>query len=124
MKLVFDSFAWIAFFTDEDKGKVAELLKHNAGEIFTTAANFYEVSYRVFQEKGREKQLEALSFIKKYSEIIPISEEIAITASELRLSHGLSAIDAFTLAAGRHWKAKVVTGDPDFVKFGGEVIMI
>ena len=124
MELVFDSFAWLAFFFNEDKGKVKQLLERNNGEIFTTSASLYEVYYRVHQRKGQKERDEAIAFIRGVSKILPITETVALCAGELRIRHGLSAIDAFTLAAAMGQGAKLVTGDPDFAEFKDENLML
>ncbi|HIH19729.1 TPA: type II toxin-antitoxin system VapC family toxin [Candidatus Micrarchaeota archaeon] len=124
MELVFDSFAWLAFFFKEDNGKVKQLLERNKGEIFTTSANLYEVYYRIHQRKGQKERDEAIAFIKGVSNLLPITESIALSAGELRIQHGLSAIDAFTLAAAREQDAKLVTGDLDFARLKDENIIM
>ena len=59
---------------------------------------------------------EALTFIKSNATLLDVTEEIASTAGEIRLTEELNAIDAFTLAAARRINAHVLTGDKDFEK--------
>ena len=122
---VFDSFAWIELFKGGKKGeKVRRLLNEGRDRIATTTANYYEVYYRLEQEKGPALRERYLHFIETKAAVIPISIDIASVAAQIRLVEGLSAIDAFTLAAARKLKAKVVTGDKDFEKLKDEVVFI
>jgi len=116
-RFVIDSFAWMEFFKGTSRGKkVKDIIEDERIQKYTTAANYYEIYYRIFQEKGQSIKDEAISFIKANSKLVDITEEIASIAAEIRIDEGLSAIDSFTLAAARLIKAKVLTGDKDFSK--------
>ncbi|MEK6953834.1 MAG: PIN domain-containing protein [Candidatus Micrarchaeota archaeon] len=117
MKLMLDTFAWILILEEGAAGsKVVKMIEQNQGELYTTAGNLYEVHYRVAEKYGRAKLLEFETMIKTEAQIIPIDAELATLAAEMRLKHGLKAIDAFTYAAAQQLGAKVVTGDKDFAK--------
>jgi len=122
---VFDSFAWLELFDGTPRGQhVKKILDQGGHEITTTSANYYEVFYRIEQKLGPIIRDQHMHYITNNSRIIPIDREIAEVAAQLRLTDRLSAIDAFTLAAARISKGKVVTGDKDFQKFKNEVILI
>lgn len=113
--LIVDSFAWIEFFKGTEKGKkVLNHLKNSEGSVATTAANYYEVYYRITQDAGAVKREEALKVIRNVAMIVPINEELAAIAGEIRLRKGLSAVDSFTLAAAKKFGGKVLTGDKHF----------
>ncbi len=114
---VIDSFAWMEFFKGTERGgKVKKIMEDDSIGKYTTTANYYEIHYRLTQEKGPGLRDEALAFIKANTRLLDITEEIASTAGEIRVNEGLSAVDAFTLAAARNLKSKVLTGDQDFSK--------
>lgn len=118
MNLVFDSNAWISYFEGKEKSFVVErLIKENTGKIMTTAANLYEVKHLALRSGGRNAAEEAVAFIKNNSRIIPVDERLALHAAEIRASTGLSAIDAFTVAAAQLLNAKIVSGDAHFAPF-------
>ena len=122
---VLDSFAWIELFKGSKKGeKVKQLLNEHSDKISTTTANYYEVYYHLEQEKGPVLREKYLRFIENKTTVIPISIDIASAAAQIRLVEKFSAIDAFTLAAARKLKAKVVTGDKDFEKLKDEVVFL
>ena len=113
MNLLLDSWAWIEFFKGTEKGKkVKDLVK--GSEVYTSAGNVYEVYYRLKEDEGGEKTLNAMNFMEDRCTILPIDKEVAIKAGEIRLKEKLRAIDAFTLAAARMAKVKVLTGDAHF----------
>jgi len=125
MNLIVDSFAWIEFFKGTSRGqKVYGLLENSKNRLYTTTGNYYELYYRLTQECGQLKREEALAYIRHKTTLLEITEVIARSAGELRLAEGLSAIDAFTLAAARINNGKVVTGDKDFDRFKDEIIRI
>ena len=125
MNLVLDSFAWMEFFKGTTRGrKVLELLGCADNRFYTTTGNYYEIYYRLTQECGKIKMEEALAYIRHNTTLLDITEELARMAGEIRLKEGLSAIDAFTLAAARANNAKVVTGDRDFSRFKEEIIPV
>ncbi len=124
MNLVFDSSAWQAYFGGGEKSfAVEKLLKENAGKILTTTANLYEIKYLSLRE-GREKADAAVAFVRNNAQIVPIDEYLAMAAAELRASHGLSAVDAFTLAASQAHGAKIVSADPHFAPFKKHLLKI
>ena len=124
MKLLFDTSAWLAIFFNQDTGKAEQLLQKNPGEILTTAANLYEIYYKAAGKNGTDKAVISVSSVKNYSKILDVTEEIALEAAKLRLSHGVKAIDAFTLAASRLNNAKLVTADHDFDAFKNETVFL
>lgn len=125
MGLVVDSFAWLEFFKGGPLAeKILGILERSKGSVYTTTANFYEVYYRSSEIYGPEKRERNLAVIKANAELLYLSENMAREAGEIRLRHGLSAIDAFTLAAARIIGGKVLTGDPHFKEFAGEIVFI
>ena len=125
MKLLVDSSAWLEFFLGQDKAnKILKLMEGNKEGLYTTTANYYEVYHIVTKDFGPKKREEALAVIKDNATLLTITEAIAREAAEIRLEHGLSAVDAFTLAASRLANAKVLTADSDFKKFPNEAIIV
>lgn len=125
MRVMVDSFAWLELFSGGSRGaRIREIMEKSPGELYTTAANYYEVYYRATQSAGPDKRDEGLAIIKSNAIVLPVGETVATGAAKIRLTHGLSAVDAFTLAAARMVGAKVLTGDSDFKKFPKEIIWV
>lgn len=114
MNVLLDSWAWIEVFKGTDAGRKVITEVKKAGTAFTTAVNLYEVCYRIREDEGEERMMQAQSFIEHRATILDIDKKIAFAAVHVRLKERLQAIDSFTLAAARLNAAKVVSGDPHF----------
>jgi len=115
VNILIDTWGWLKIREGSSGGdRVKKLIRLNAGSVFTTTANLFEVSYKAEQKAGREDAQEFIRTIRQTANILPITEEIALLAAHYRLADGLRAIDAFTYAAAILNNAKVVTGDSDF----------
>ncbi len=125
MKLVVDSWAWLALTEDEKTSKkVLDLIENKENEIFTTTLSAFEVIYRLEEKlSNRGKALEFFESMKLKSKIIEIDENLAIIASEVRKKEKLAAMDSFVYATAIKLNAHILTGDNDF-KGKTRVIML
>lgn len=112
--VLIDSWSWIEYY----KGTVNAdaTAKYIEGDIiaYVSAINLSEV-YRWFLLSYNNKEARsALQDIKDRCFIVPVDEDIAVTAAKIKheLKWGLG--DSIILATARKKNAKVVTGDPDF----------
>jgi len=123
---VLDSYALIAHFEDEAGGEqVRKVLKAaHAGKtkLYMSVINFGEVYYNTYRERGREKADETLFIIEQLPvTIVNADMEITIKAAELKSVHSVAYADCFAAALAIIKKAKVITGDPEFKRFGETV---
>jgi ribonuclease VapC len=123
---VLDSYAMIAHFEDEAGGeKVRKVLKAaHAGKtkLYMSVINFGEIYYNTYRERGREKADEAVFMIEQLPvTIVNADMEITIEAAGLKSVHPVAYADCFAAALGIRKKAKVITGDPEFKRFGEAV---
>jgi ribonuclease VapC len=123
---VLDSYAIIAHFEDEAGGeKVRKVLKDaHAGKtkLYMSVINFGEIYYNTYRERGREKADEAVFMIEQLPvTIVNADIEITIEAAGLKGAHSVAYADCFAAALGIRKKAKVITGDPEFKRFGERV---
>lgn len=123
---VLDSYALLAHFEDEAGGaQVEKILKAGqAGrtKLFLSVVNFGEVYYTTFRERGREDADEVMSIMKQLPiTIVPADTENTLEAAKLKGIHAVAYADCFAAALGMRKKARVVTGDPEFKKFGESV---
>jgi predicted nucleic acid-binding protein len=56
----------------------------------------------------------ALSFITERSFVLPLTQDIALRAADVKHSDGLHTVDAIIYATGLQKGAEVVTGDQHF----------
>jgi len=125
---ILDSYALIAHFEDEPGGvQVEKLLKAaQAGKtkLFLSVINFGEVYYTTLRERGEEKA-EEVKLILEQLPIISVAadKEITLEAAKQKGRYTVAYADCFAAALGIRKKAKVVTGDPEFKKFGDDVVI-
>jgi ribonuclease VapC len=123
---VLDSHALLAHFEDEAGGaRVEKLLKAaQAGKtkLFLSVINYGEVYYTTLRERGREKADEVKFVMEQLPiAIVPADRELTLEAAKLKGTHPVAYADCFAAALGARKKARVVTGDPEFRKFGQTV---
>ncbi len=123
---VFDSFALIAHLEGEGRGKkVTELLSMSlAGKtaIFMSMINVGEVYYITMRERGAEKAEEVLMLVEQLPiRMVLPDRELTIEAARLKAAHPVAYADCFAAALAVKKKVKIVTGDPEFKKFGAKV---
>jgi ribonuclease VapC len=123
---VLDSYALLAHFEDEEGGvEVRKILKAaQAGKtkLFLSVINFGEIYYNTFRERWRDKAGEVRFMTEQLPIIVVIADtDITMEAARLKGAHAVAYADCFAAALGIRKKAKVVTGDPEFKKFGTSV---
>ena len=123
---VLDSFALLAHFEDEPGAeRVRNLLKSARAEktsLFLSVINFGELYYTTLRERG-PKEAEEIRFIMAQLPIeIPDADmELTLAAAKLKGRHSVACADCFAAALGIRKQARVITGDPEFKKFGEAV---
>ena len=111
--IVVDSSGWIEFFSDGPHAdEFAKRLRRQA-EIITPTIAIYEVYKWIKRERSEEDALQAIATMKT-TRITDLTENLALTAADISLSHGLAMADAIVLAVARTNGAELVTTDTDF----------
>ena len=112
-----------AHFEDEPGGEqVRKVLKAaHAGKttLYMSVINIGEIYYNTFQERGREQADEAVFIMRQLPvTIVNADMEITMEAAGLKSVHAVAFADCFAAALGIRKKATVITGDPEFKRFG------
>lgn len=111
--IVIDSSGWIEFFADgPHAAEFATRLRHPAAVITPTVA-MYEVYKWIKRERSEDEALAAVATMKKTT-VLDLTEEVALTAADLSLEHGLAMADSMMLAFAREHDAALVTTDSGF----------
>ncbi len=120
MKVLLDSSGWIEFFTD---GPLAD---RYAGyfapkyQLITPTIVLYEVYKKIKRERGEETALVFAGRLNS-TQLIGLTESIALLAADMSLQHGLAVADAIVYATARDQNAVLVTGDADLKDLPGVV---
>jgi len=110
---VVDSSGWIEFFTDGPLSDSYAARLRNMPAIVTPVIVLYEVYKRLKRDLSEDDAVVAISAMQR-TRIAPITSELALTAADLSLEHGLAMADALILATARLFRAELVTSDSDF----------
>lgn len=112
---VIDSSGWIEFFTD---GKHTDTyLKYLDSDkpIWLPSLVVYEVYKKVCREKSEADALLAVTQMEGKSEaVIPLDDQLAMSAADASLRHGLAMADAIIYTTAIQEAATLITGDKHF----------
>jgi len=111
--IVIDSSGWVEFFVDGPLSNAYARRLRNLPAILTPVIVLYEVYKRLKRELSEDDAVVAVSAMQR-TRIIPITAELALTAADLSLEHGLAMADAMILATAKLYRAELVTSDRDF----------
>lgn len=111
--ILVDSFGWIEYLAE---GRLAERYEEyldNLAEVITPTIVLYEVYRKLRRERKEEETLLVVAQIMK-TRIVPLSQEIALSAAEISLKHSLPMADAIVYATAVKEACPVVTSNPHF----------
>lgn len=128
-KYVLDSFAILAYLTEEEGADVVEDLLNKAknGEIrlYLNYVNLGEVYYITIREKDVNEANESIALVKRLPiEFVQVDERIALIAGRVKATYSVSYADAFVVATAIMKEATIVTGDPEFKSIDMQVLWI
>ena len=120
-----DSWVWLEFFQEDEKAKEAEKaieeMQEEGGVISSTVLT--EVRYRIRTRFGEQEADRLTALITGFEEleIMPVTEEVAVYAADLRHKYyersqnQISYADTIHIATAAMTECnKLYTGDPDF----------
>ncbi len=111
MKLL-DSFAWIEYFSGSETGAKVKAYIDGTESLYTPSICLTEVKTRYLRDK--RDPTDNLNFMMERSFVLPLSQEIALSAADVRQRYGLHTVDAIIYATGEGRNMTVVTGDRHF----------
>lgn len=125
MKILFDTSAWIEYFTGSKMGEIVSSHIEN-DEVITSVISLLELSYKADREKWNIKDY--LNFIKIKSQIIGIKESSIIDfgrtynqARKKEKSFGFA--DAIILLTAKDEGAGILTKDNHFRDFENVIML-
>ena len=123
---VLDSYAVLVFlFKQGGHEKVLALLEKAAEadkRLLIAAPNWAEVRYMVERKAGAGQWPQTRTKLLGLPiEIVPVDQELAEMAGELKATRKMSLADCFAAALAKQGKADLYTGDPEFRSFEKEI---
>jgi predicted nucleic acid-binding protein len=123
---VLDTYAWVEYFRKSPlSDKVESILE--TGKCFTPTIVVAELKTKFLRDNLDFTK--AFNFIEVKTLIITLNKAIALSAGKInferkKINPQWSLSDSIVLATAREMKAKVVTGDEDFIDLKDEVLML
>jgi predicted nucleic acid-binding protein len=111
--IVLDSSGWIEFFADGPHAEQFASILRQPATVITPTVALYEVYKWIKRERSEDEALDAVGTMKK-TFVADLTEEIALTAADLSLTHRLAMADSMMLAFARANHAELVTTDSGF----------
>jgi predicted nucleic acid-binding protein len=120
VKIVLDSSGWIEFFTGGPLADRYAAYFTSRFRLITPTIVLYEVYKKIKRERGEET---ASLFAGRLNatQVVQLTESIALLAADLSLRYGLAMADAIVYATAKDEEAEVVTGDADLKDLPGVV---
>jgi len=120
VRVLLDSSGWIEFFTGGPLAERYASYLTSRYQLITPTIVLYEVYKKIKRERGEET---ALLFAGRLSatQMVHLTESIALLAADVSLRHGLAMADAIVYATAKDQDAEVVTGDADLKDLPGVV---
>lgn len=119
--IVIDSSGWIEFFADGPHAEEFAARLRNPASVLTPTIAVYEVYKWIKRERSEEEALQAVATMKK-TRIVDLTEELALTAADLSLSHSLAMADSMMLAIARANSAQLATTDSGSARIDGVIL--
>jgi predicted nucleic acid-binding protein len=126
---VLDSYAVLAFLFQESGHEKVVALFEKAAEsdkiLVIAAPNWAEVRYMIERKVGLAQWREArVKLLVLPIEIVPVDQELAEMAGEIKAHKKMSLADCFAAALAKQQKAEIYTGDPEFRAVGSEIKVV
>lgn len=113
-----DSSGWLEFFMDGPlAGTYAQQLKH-PNDVLTPTIVLYEVYKIIKRQRSEEDALLAVAQMGK-TQVVPLTDTIALTAADASLIYQLAMADAMVYATALIHKAQLITSDDDLAHLPG-----
>ena len=122
MRLLVDSSGWIEYFSGGPLAQRYGSYLTPPAELITPTIVVYEVYKKIKRERGEEVALRVTASLTA-TQVIPLTESIALMAADVSLQYGLAMGDAIIYAAGQDQEARVLTSDADLKDLPGVVYL-
>ena len=120
MKVLIDSSGWIEFFVGGPLAERYAAYLTPSAKIVTPTIVLYEVYKKIKRERGEDLALLVAGRLNT-TEVIPLTDSLALNAADISLRHGLAMADAIVYATSRHQEAQIITGDADLKDLPGVI---
>lgn len=118
--IVVDSSGWLEFLTDGALADEYARRLRQPASVITPTIVIYEVYKHAKRLMSEHDAVDAVAAMQK-TQVVPLTDELALVAADLSLAHKLPMADAIVLATAQAHDADVVTSDSDFADIAGVI---
>ncbi len=116
---VLDSYALLAFlYRERGYQAIGALLEEALGKgelLLISSVNWAEIRYVIERKAGAEAwNKNRPKVLSLPIQIVPVDQDMAELAGEIKVSRKMSLADCFTAALARQSDGEIYTGDPEF----------
>ncbi len=110
---IIDSCGWLEYFANGANADFfSNPIKDNS-EIIVPTIILYEIWKKISRERGEDKAIELVAQLKRYK-IIPLDEELSISAAKVSSENNFAMADSIIYATAKKYNAALWTQDSDF----------
>ena len=121
MRLI-DSSGWLEVFRGGPHADRVVRLLADPAEVLTPTIALYEVYKVLKRDASEEDALQAVAWMLR-TNVVPLSETLALEAADTSLEHSLAMADAIVYTTARSRGAELVTTDADLEGLPGVVFL-
>lgn len=123
---ILDASALLDFFEDGPGASRVEQIFSAAhrqeNTVSVSVVNWGEVFYNLWQHHGEERARTGIGRLSRLPiEVVPVDEEQALKAGEIKALHKISFVDCMAAALAELRSSTLVTSDRDFQKLGRRI---
>lgn len=115
MNLV-DSSGWLEYFADGKNAKHYAPIIQDLENLAVSTINIYEVYKKIVQQRDEKDAIQAIAVMQQ-SNVIEVTEQIAVEAAKLSVANSIPMADSIVIATAQSIDATIYTQDNDFRGF-------
>ncbi len=120
--MVVDSCGWLEYFTDGPLADQYEKYLRKTDELLTPSIVLYEVYKKIKKEKGEKLALMIVAKLNN-TEVIPLTDSIALSAADISLKYRIPMADSIIKATADSRNCSIITSDSHFQKFSNVIYL-
>jgi len=120
--VLLDSSAWIEIFSEGSLGKACRKELDSSKQVIVPTLVLFEVYRKIAKQVSEDQGLSAIAVLTQFS-VADLTQDIALTAADLSLTHKLPMADSLILAHAQRSEATLVTLDNDFATIPGVIVL-
>lgn len=113
MKVLVDTCGWIEWLTDSPLAQHFEAALRDVDKLIVPTAVQMELYKWLLRERNMEEAMRVINYSTQ-AQVVPLTQNIALTAGDLSMEHNLSFADAIVYATAHVSQATVLTSDAHF----------